>query len=225
MPTIPSNDAWKRIQRTVLRVEQMASADIGTSRRRPVDVSMPIRAILLEDCPDETPTPAAVTVAIDTTEIQRLEIVGNPTGGVFRLGFRGEWTPELFPGISAASLEVALQGLPTLGRDQVSVPLGNDNFHTLGTWLIEFSGSLEGVDVPLLEIDDRIEGASVAINRTTIWADAGRIVEVRTGIPVGVPTPLRAGAVVLCLRHQGIAGWVIHAAEARQFSPYGYPPA
>lgn len=225
MPTIPSNDAWKRIQRTVLRVEQLASEEVGTVRRRPVPESMPIRAILLDNCTNEQPTPAAVTVAVDTNEIQRVTIVGNPTGGVFRLGFRGEWTPELSPTLTAASVELALSQLSTIGRDAVSVTVGADNFHSPGMWLVEFTGRLGGTDVPLLEIDDCIEGAALMVVATTVWADSGHVIEVRNGIPVGTPTPLRAGAVVLCLRHSGIAGYVIHAAEARQFSPYGYPPA
>lgn len=224
-PTVPSNDAWKRIQRTVKVVESQTSGDLGTPRRRPVPDNAPLRAILLAECVNEQPTPAAVTVAIDTAEIQRLTLVGTPTGGFFRLAFRDAWTPELSPTLSAASLELALSQLPTVGRDAVAVTVGPDNFYSPGMWLVEFTGKLAGIDVPLLTIDDQLEGAALAVARTTIWADSGRVVDVRNGIPVGTPSPLRPGAVVLCLRHAGNAGYVIHAAEARQFDPYGYPPA
>lgn len=223
-PTVPSNDAWKRIQRVVKTVESQATSDLGQTRRRPVPDNAPIRAILLDDCRNEQPTPAAVTVAVDTNEIQRVSIVGTPTGGVFRLAFRGEWTPDLSPTLSAASLELALSQLSTIGRDAVAVTIGPDNVYSPGMYLVEFTGRLAGLDVPLLEIDDRLEGAALTVANTTIWADSGRIVDVRNGIPVGTPTPLRAGAVVLCHRHSGPAGWVIHAAESRQFAPYGYPP-
>ena len=222
-PTVPSNDAWRRIQRAVRTVEGLPAGNIGSPRRRPVPDSAPIRAILLADAINEQPTPAAVTIAIDTSEIQRLTIVGTPTGGVFRLAFRDAWTPDLSPDLSAASLELALSQLPTIGRDNVAVTVGRDNFHAPGMWLIEFNGRLAAVDVPLLQIDDRIEGAALAVVKTTIWADSGRIELVRNGIPVGKPSPLRPGAVVLCLRHPGTAGYVIHAAESRQFDPYGYP--
>jgi hypothetical protein len=224
MPVIPSDSAWQRIRRAVRLVETDLEQPAGTTRRRPFSESRPLRVILLDDCLDETPTAAAITTAIDTTEIQRLAIVGTPTGGTFTCTFRGQTTPELGWDITGASLEMALQQLPTIGRDAVAVTLGTTVAHRPAVWLIEFTGKLEGEDVPLLEIADNLEGAALTIAATTVWADTGRETLVRNGIPVGNPTPLRAGAVCLCLRHSGTAGYVIHAAEARQFSPYGYAP-
>jgi len=215
-----SPDAFARTRAAVLEWERTADPALLPTRRRGDSGRRPIRGILLEECIDNGTAEAAVTEYSDTTEVQEVSLVGEPTGGTFRLTFRGEETADIPWDATAEELQAALEALETIGANNVEVSVGTSDDYFPGVWLVEFAGSLAGVDVELMEETNNLTGVAIVVAATQDWEDTGRTATVRCAIPVGTPTPLRPGAVVLC-QAMGRAGYVIWAAEARQFNPYG----
>jgi hypothetical protein len=84
-------------------------------------------------------------MAIGGDEVQQVAIAGNPSGGFFTLEFNGEATAALSVAASAAEVQVALEGLSTIGAGNVVVT-GADG----GPWEVRFTNNLGLRDVPLL---------------------------------------------------------------------------
>lgn len=191
----------------------------------------PIRGILLEDLVDGGEADCAVTERVTTNETQEVEIVGDAvSGGTFKLTYKGQTTTAIPFNATAAQMQTALQALPAIGANNVTVTLGKGTFtnddtqaQTLafpGLWLIQFAGSLAGqTNLPLLTATPSLQGGPAVINisPTTHWADTGVVETMNAIIPVGTPTPMRAGAVASGIWYPGI-GYGCIACECRQFT-------
>lgn len=188
----------------------------------------PIVAVLLEDLPSGQTVEAAVLVLEETHEVQLVTILGTVTGGFFQLRFKPtedaeyETTGELPYDATPSEVQAALEGLPSLQLGDVEVSLGQG----MGRWLIAFTGQYADKDVPLLAtIDGLLEGldGAIVVSATTFLDDTGRNEIVRSLIPVGIPTPLVAGAVVIAIWFPGV-GYVAISVECREFDfEPGYP--
>ncbi len=74
-------------------------------------------------------------------EIQRVSILGGPTGGTFPLTYAGETTDPIARNATPTAVQNALIALPNLGPGDVAVdgPSG-------GPWIVEFQGAQAGID-------------------------------------------------------------------------------
>lgn len=194
----------------------------------------PIRGILLADLNSDSTADCAVTTLVNDTTIQEVILLGQPTGGTFKLSFKGQTTSALAWNITAADLQTALEKLETIGPNNVTVALGQANYTNAdadpgtdptaefpGLWLVTFTGQFDGrTDTPLMTVDDSglRGGPSAAVIATTSWADTGKVTTVRSVIPVGTPTPMHAGAVVIAIHFPGQCYGVV-ACEPRSFGP------
>lgn len=215
-----SEDSFRRTEAVVLAYERGAGG-VPSARggKRHEGGRAPIRGILLDDLPSDGTADGAVSEFIETTEVQEVALLGNPTGGTFTLKFQSQTTPVISWQATAEELQSTLENLETIGKGNVSVALGQTSTKKPGVWLVTFTGKFIGVDVPLFEPADSLTGASLVVAATTHWADSGRIESVRDVIPVGIPTPLRAGAVFIAIWFFGV-GYGLIAAECRDFDPY-----
>ena len=66
----------------------------------------------------------SATYGIGTNEVQRITITGTPTGGTFRLGFKGESTQDIAYNASAANVVTALTALNSIGSGGVTATGG-----------------------------------------------------------------------------------------------------
>jgi autotransporter-associated beta strand protein len=86
-------------------------------------------------------TPGSLLLA--TNEVQQLQFGGTyPTGGTYTLSFRGVATSNLSYNSSAATVQSALERLPTLGTGNVSV---TGSYR--GGFVITYQGAFSGQDV------------------------------------------------------------------------------
>lgn len=215
-----SNNAFRRTQAVVHAFERNANAPPDTQRRgQQSDFRPPIRVILLEDLESGGLADATVTELIETNEVQDVKIIGFPAAGTFRLKFQSLTSPPINWNATAAEMQKALEATESIGKGNVAVALGKSAKYRPGVWLVTFTGKFNGVDVPLLEPTDNLVGSSIVVAETSVFYDTGRIEEVRGMIPVGIPTPMRAGAVALCNHYLNV-GYGVHALECREFSPY-----
>lgn len=202
----------------------------------------PLVGILLADLPSGGKVDCAALIEFSAgtvqNQIQKVEQLGSVTTGTFTLGWAPQGqsvktTPALPWNISAADLQKALNKLETIGANGVTVTLGKQSYSNTfagtqtsenpGLWLISFTGNqfAKTTNFPLLTVTASLSGLggpSLAISELTYWGDSGRVETVKAAIPVGTPTPLRAGAT--CLAHfvPG-SGYVLGSVEPRQFGP------
>jgi hypothetical protein len=131
-------------------------------------------------------------------------------------------------------MQTALNKLSTIGTNGVTVTLGNQSYANTNTakettenpglWLVSFTGRqfVDLANPPLLTVTTNFTGSGpgLSISETTHWGDTGRVETVSAIIPVGTPTPMRAGAVVACVYFPGV-GYGVVACEPRYFGlPY-----
>lgn len=99
-----------------------------------------------------------------TAEVQTLTVTGAPTGGTFRLSYKGVETSDLAYNIDSATLDTALEALVTIGTGNVAV--AGDDPH-----VATFGGDLAAEDIDLLVLaDNSLTGGttpSVSIVETT----------------------------------------------------------
>lgn len=86
-----------------------------------------------------------VPYTASTNEVQTATITGTPTGGTFKLSFRGAETASIAYNAAAATVQSALQALRTIGSGNVTVS-GSAG----GPYTITFTGALAGHNVPLI---------------------------------------------------------------------------
>lgn len=84
-------------------------------------------------------------------EVQKITMVGPPTGGTWRAAFNGYTTADLAYNISAASLQTALQGLTSVGSGNATVSLATVN--GLPVYTVTFASTLAGADEPQIAVD------------------------------------------------------------------------
>lgn len=83
-------------------------------------------------------------------EVQVVTVTGTPTGGTFRLAFRGAATAAIAFNAAAAAVQTALLDLPNVGPTDLAVTGGPGP----GTpWTVTFGGNLAGQNVDALTLD------------------------------------------------------------------------
>ena len=151
---------------------------------------------------------------------------------------------------TAAQMQSALQALSNIGRNNVIVTLGKIPAAPAvpatasraavparpamfpGLWLVEFVGSFQAASnspppttaqLPLLTVAaNSLTGGPSFINIVNEgYRDGGSRETAVAVIPVGTPTPMRAGSVVGCVWYPGL-GYGVHACECREFVTSGF---
>ncbi len=142
--------------------------------------------------PDPTITHIQIGGLAAVNEVQRVELVGGPTGGTFTLTFRGQTTAIVAYNATAATVKAALDAISTIGTVTVT---GSDG----GPWTVTFGGTEGGEDVPLMTGSAAsLTGGSV--NVITIQTSMPPINEVQTVSLFGSP---RGGT--FTLTYDGVA--------------------
>lgn len=214
--------AWDRLERMLLAFERGGDRPPNTYRTaKDLRDPPPIRVILLDNLECMGTVDAAVTEIVESTSSQRVAILGYATGGTFQLQFGPSMTGPLAHNIAAAELQLALESLESIGTGNVLVSLGpttGDTPHPTPCWLVSFVGKFLDEDVDLLTcpLESLIGVATIEVSPSDQWADTGRIEQVRDIIPVGYPTPMRAGAVAAAFWFHG-AGYGLIGCEYREF--------
>lgn len=80
-----------------------------------------------------------------TNEIETVTLTGTPTGGTFRLVFRGATTTAIAYNAAAAAVQAALEALSTIGEDNVTV-----SGSASGPYTVEFVGVFAELNVPTM---------------------------------------------------------------------------
>jgi len=107
-----------------------------------------------------------------TSEVQTITIGGTPTGGTFKLIFRGKSTAAISWSNNNAQLntnvEVALRALGEIGGTNATVATGTMTAG-IGTMTCTFSGNVGKLDVPQMTATNAMTGTSptVAVSTTT----------------------------------------------------------
>lgn len=197
----------------------------------------PLVGILLNDLVSGGTADCACLALFTNSAIQRVKLLGYPTGGTFTLSFTPtgqspQTTISLAWNATAAQVQAALEALPGIGKGNVSVTLGQGTYTSANTgtqasrfpglWTVSFINQLESPAPALLTFVSSLTGPqpSLIVTAADQWLDTGRVETVRCAIPVGTPTPLRAGATILSHFVPG-AGYCVGSCEPRQFgNPY-----
>lgn len=82
-----------------------------------------------------------------TNEIQIITLIGSPTNGNVKFGFREQVTGDISASASASAIQTALESLSTIGAGNVSCTGGNLNAHPV---FVQFIGALAQQPVDLL---------------------------------------------------------------------------
>jgi hypothetical protein len=110
------------------------------------------------------------------SEGQTVTITGTPTGGTFTLTLNGETTAGIAYNATAAAVEDALEALPSLSGDDVTVTGGPGP----GTpYVVTFGGALAGTNVAQMTASaaSLTGGTSPAVAVTTTTAGGGTAVD------------------------------------------------
>lgn len=111
----------------------------------------------------------AFVVAIN--EVQVITISGSPSTGTWTASFDGsDPTAGLAIAATAAAVQTALQGLPTIGAGNATVA-GSDG----GPFTVTFTGDLAGKNVPLLVLAETFDQGAIGVAASTEG----------TGVPAG----------------------------------------
>lgn len=111
-----------------------------------------------------------ITMATGANEVQAITVTGSPTGGTYRLAFRGAETTDLAFGANAAAIQTALQALSTVGA-------GNATVTGTGPFVVTFASALAAEAQPLIVlVRNNLTGGTtptVTISETTRggWAE------------------------------------------------------
>jgi hypothetical protein len=124
------------------------------------------------------PFPFTGAPAAGTDEVQTLTIGGTPTGGTFRLSFKGRTTAAItWSGTNNTlrdNVDAALEALSSVGTDNVTTAVGTMT-SGVGTLTITFAGALAKKAVPTITVvSNDLTGTSptVAVAETTPGVDA-----------------------------------------------------
>jgi hypothetical protein len=227
-----TQDAATRTKAAVLAYERTPARAREGRRNRNHAPLPPIRGVLLQDLATEGVADCAITTKVSSPAAQEIEIVGgqNHASDTFRVSFKGQTSTPISTWASAADMQAALEAMETIGKGNVAVSLGvtpaeaGRPQENPGIWLVEFIGAFLSRDpatTDLLTTNSSSNNLWAIVTAKTTWADSGSVVQVHDILPVGVPTPMRAGAVVAAI-HYPTVGYGVIACEARQFAPAGY---
>lgn len=104
-------------------------------------------------------------------EVQTITISGTPTGGTFRLSFRGQATAAIAFNAAAAAVQTALLALGNVGATDLAVTGGPGP----GTpYVVTFGGNLAGQDVDTIALDtNSLTGGSTPTVTTAVTTPGG----------------------------------------------------
>lgn len=167
-------------------------------------------------------------------------IVGDNEGGHFTLRARrqpdGDWqqSDPIDVDATAAQARTACRTIDSVGA--IDVGLGRVCHPVTGVTDRDGRPFIPGrwsFHFPEAEVDVDVTNGLAGTNdqalviRRTRYGDAGWSADVHNAIPIGTPTPLRAGAVIVCAQFSG--AWGVISAEPRDFTTsfdyggyYGY---
>lgn len=92
---------------------------------------------------------------VSRSEVQTVEITGDPTGGNFTLVYKGRVTATIDWDADSLQVQEKLEDLPTIGQDNVQVTGGPA---PLNPFIITFRGALAGEDVFQLRSGNTLSG-------------------------------------------------------------------
>ena len=124
--------------------------------------------------------------AAAVNEVQTITASGTPSGGTWTISFNGATTSALAHTANAATVQTALQLLPTVGSGGITVAGG-----ALGTaaFTLTFAGGLAGANQPAVTVDtSSLSGASVTVTVTTTTEGSAGASEVQQFQLYGTPT-------------------------------------
>ncbi len=171
-----------------------------------------------------------------TTQIQEISFLGaQPTGGTFTLQFKGQTTVPINWNAAPSEMQTALENLSTIGPKNVKVSLGTQKYTNAesnavttenpGVWIVQFVGvfAKSQTPPPLMIPASSLTApiTTVIVDATSNWVDTGDVETIVATIPVGSPTPMRAGAQVACVWFPGV-GFGFPGVECREFAVAGY---
>lgn len=105
--------------------------------------------------------------ASPVNEVQTVTISGSPTGGTFTLTFRGQTTGTIAYNATAATVQTALEALPSINPGNVTVTGGPG---PATPYTVTFTGQLGGLDVAQMTAAHAFTGGaspSIAVSTTT----------------------------------------------------------
>jgi hypothetical protein len=86
----------------------------------------------------------------DVAEVQTLSVSGTPTGGTFRLSFKGVSTANIAYNATSAAIDAALEALPTVGSGNLTCTGGPLPATPV---VITFAGTLAATNQPLITVN------------------------------------------------------------------------
>lgn len=203
MPRMIHDDDWPDFKKLMAAYRSGRLFQTGPNGR-PLPGGRPIiRAILLADLEAGETAAAAVMKLQEVDEVQVVDLRGEVDGGTFQLIFDGETTAAEIPfDATATELKEALEELAAINSGDIIV-----NAYA-GRWVVQFTGQYAGGDVALMTALNSLTGVynTIRISSAFQWIDANRVEQIHGQLPMGSPTPLKAGAVVT-------AGWIPEAAR------------
>lgn len=108
-----------------------------------------------------------------TSEIQTLTFGGTPSGGTFRLTFKGKTTAAISWSATNATLvsniDTALEALTTIGTGGVTTAEGTMTAG-VGTITVTFAGNLTKLDVSAMTVSSSLTGSSPTLANATTTA-------------------------------------------------------
>ncbi len=210
----------RRIRETVNWKEDFAPPPRHQKRRRQTGTRPPIRGVLLEDLVHNGTAQVAVLDWVDSHHVQAAKLIGSVDGGTFTIKYNGtvavplslaEETKDIPFDASDAEMLDALADLPSLSKRVLKV----DAF--TGMWFIHFLeqaiGSVKPLTINKINLTGGSRGAAVIDEH---WEDSGRPETVHPPVPVGPPTPMRAGMIVVCIWITG-PGYTVIVLEPRDW--------
>lgn len=225
-----------RISRVVSAFERGFGRNAKTPVQPQAASAQSVLAILLEDLPGDSEAQACICRYEPNNSVQSVTLIGGFVEQI-KLGFRQKTTDQtvytapiqIQTAGTAKAIKDALTALDAIGQDDVDVQFGtfgyNGRTYETGRWFVEWTGQYAGRQLPLLlgqvkyQGQDGFQGPTithpiqVAYTRTVPqW----ELITVYSALPLPEPTPLRAGAKVVCTQIAGI-GYVVTAAEARDY--------
>lgn len=213
------DSSTRRISRSVRFTERMPPMPPRTPPppRQPAG-RPPIRAVLLEDLNSNGTAEVAVLDWVPDNDVQAAKLIGSVDGGTFKITYNGtvavpvtEETTDIAFDANGPDVLAALVALPSLTVRTVKV----DGFP--GLWFIQFLGQPIGSVASLTLDDTNLTGGNFgAAIIGEHWEDSGRPETVFATIPVGPPTPMRAGAIVVAIWITG-ARYCVIAVEPRDW--------
>lgn len=109
-----------------------------------------------------------VPYSSSTNEVQTATVGGTPTGGTFKLSYRGAVTAAIAYNAAAATVQAALEALRTIGTGNVTVS-GSAG----GPYTITFVGALAGVNAILIQRADNSLTGGTSPDVTIVQTTAG----------------------------------------------------